>query len=101
MGLWLAKLQELEEKTWKLRVSEEPREGWEKIDRGLHYQGLYFIFKTIQIKPISQYYNEALAGHFGLSKTKELISQHKYWPSLQRDIEAYVKGCNISLAWKQ
>ena len=35
-----------------------------------------------------------------MKKTWELIAKKYYWPLLQQDIEAYVKGCNICLASK-
>ena len=49
---------------------------------------------------ISQYHDNLLAGHFGINKTRELIVRKYYWPTLRRDIKAYVKGCDICLAFK-
>ena len=41
-----------------------------------------------------------MAGHFGIDKTKELIGRKYYWPSLRKDVEAYIKGCNVCLGSK-
>ena len=49
---------------------------------------------------ISQHHDNSLAGHFGINKTRELIGRKYYWLSLRKDVEAYVKGCNICLASK-
>ena len=49
---------------------------------------------------ISRYYNDLLTGHFGINKIRELIGQKYYWPSLRRDVESYVRECDICLALK-
>ena len=46
----------------------------------------------IQIKLISR--------HFDIDKTRELVGRKYYWPSLRKDVEAYIKGCNICLLSK-
>ena len=91
------------------------------VNKMLHNQKLLIIFKIIQIELISQHYNNLLARNFGINKTKELISRHHnnllarnfdinktkeltsqkyYWPNLKKNVEAYVKDCNICLALK-
>ena len=49
---------------------------------------------------ISRHHDDPLAGHFGFDKTRELITRKYYWPSLRKDVEAYVKGCDVCLASK-
>ena len=49
---------------------------------------------------ISRHYDDPLASHFGIEKTRELVAQKYYWPTLQADIEAYVKGCDICITSK-
>ena len=49
---------------------------------------------------ISRHYNNPLADHFGIDKTRELIGWKYYWLSLRKDVKAYVKGCNICLSSK-
>ena len=41
-----------------------------------------------------------MAGYFGIDKTRELISWKYYWPSLRKDVKAYIKGCDVCLALK-
>ena len=97
--LRLAELQESNNKAHKIRAKGLKNKD-EEVDRILHHQKLPFIPKTIQIELISWYHDDFLAGHFGIDKTKELVSRKYYWLSLQRDIQAYVKGCNVCLASK-
>ena len=49
---------------------------------------------------ISCHHNDPLAGHFGIDKTRELVGRKYYWPSLRRDVESYVRGCDVCLASK-
>ncbi len=80
--------------------SEGLPESWEDIEQVLHYQGLPYVPKVIHSELISRLHDDPLAGHFGMEKTCELIARKYYWPTLQRDVEAYVKGCNVCLVSK-
>ena len=33
------------------------------------------------------------AGHFGVQRTQELISRYYWWPQMQAEVAAFVKGC--------
>jgi hypothetical protein len=35
------------------------------------------------------------SGHFGASKTAELVSRNFYWPALQTSVRQYVAGCEV------
>lgn len=50
---------------------------------------------------MNQYFNNSLAKHFGINKTKEFINQKYNWLSIKKDIEAYIKGFDIYLALKK
>ena len=85
----------------KLRANQEPgQQGWEDINSVLHYQGLLYIPEIIQTELISRHHNDPLASHFGIEKTRELFSRKYYWPTLCRDVDNYMRGCNICLALK-
>ena len=66
----------------------------------MHYQGLFYILKIIQIELISRYHNDLLVGHFGIEKTRKFVAQKYYWPSLYHNVEDYIKGCDICLTSK-
>ena len=71
-----------------------------KINEILHHQGLLFVSKAIWIELISRYYNNPLAGHFGIKKICKLLAQKYYWPTFRYNVEAYIKDCDICLALK-
>ena len=66
----------------------------------LHHQGLSYVPEIIRTELISRHHNNPLADHFGIEKTRELIARKYYWPTLRRDVEDYVKGCDVCLASK-
>ena len=96
MRLRLSELQESDDEAQKIRA-EELKNDCKEVDRVLHHQGLPFVPEAIQTEFISRHYDDPLAGHFGINKTKDLVGQKYYWPNLQKDIEAYVKGCDVCL----
>ena len=100
MRVRLSELQKSDPKSQELKSKENLPDGWEDIDGILYHQGLSFIPKAIQTEIISRHHDDLLAGHLGIDKTKELIGRKYYWPSLQKDIEAYVKGCGVCLGSK-
>ncbi len=95
----LPELQDNNKEVMKLR-SEGLPESWEDIEQVLHYQGLPYVPKVIHSELISRHHNDLLAGHFGIEKIHELIARKYYWPTLQRDVEVYVKSCDICLTSK-
>ena len=99
MRLRLPGLQSKNNQAKKLQAVEF-LEGWEDIKRVLQYEGLPYIPEIIQFKLISQHHNNPLAGHFGIDKTQNVIARKYYWLMLRQDVEAYVKGCDICLAFK-
>ena len=42
---------------------------------------------------IRAHHDSVVAGHPGRAKTQELIYRSYWWPSLKRDVQAYVKSC--------
>ena len=98
MKLRLAELQELDEEAQKIRA--EGLDRYKNVNGVLHHQNLPFVPEIIWTELISRHHDNLLAGHFGIDKTRELIGRKYYWPSLRKDVEAYVKGCNVCLASK-
>ena len=99
MRLRLSELQESDNEAQKIRA-EGPKDDYEEVDGVLHYQGLPFVPEAIRTELISRHHDDPLAGHFGIDKTRELIGRKYYWPSLRKDVESYVRGCDVCLASK-
>ena len=94
------RLQELQDSEAQKIRAEGLKEGWKEANGVLHHQSLPFVPKVIWMELISWHHNNSLAGHFDFDKTWELIACKYYWPSLWKDVEAYVKGCDVCLASK-
>ena len=99
MRLRLPKLQDEDEEAKVLRAGGLP-EGWEEVEGVLQYRGLPYVPEIIRSEVISRHHNDLLVGHFGIDKTRELVGRKYYWPSLRKDVENYVKRCDICLASK-
>ncbi len=95
----LLELQDNDKEAMKLR-SKGLSEGWEDIGQVLHHLGLSYVPKVICSELISRHHDNPLIGHCGMAKTRELIARKYYWLTLQWDVEAYVKSCDVCLASK-
>ena len=101
MRLRLHELQAEDEQARKLRADQQlGQQGWDDIDGVLHHQGLPYVPEIIRTELISRHHDDPLASHFGIKKIHELVAQKYYWPTFHRDVEDYVKGCNVCLASK-
>ena len=100
MRLRLAELQELDNKAQKLKATEKLQKSCTDMNRVLHHQELPFVSKIILTELISRHHNNPLARYFGINKINELIGWKYYWLSLRKNVEAYVKGCNVYLVLK-
>ena len=99
MRLRFSELQESDKKARKIRA-ERLKSDYEEVDRVLHHQGLPFVPEAIRTELISRHHDDPLARYFGIDKTRELVGRKYYWPSLKRDVESYVRGCDVYLASK-
>ena len=99
MNLRFPKLQDNNKKAKALKAG-GLSEGWKEVEGVFQYRGLPYIPEIIHYKVISYYHNDLLAKHFGIDKTRELVGQKYYWPSLRRDVKSYIRGCDVCLASK-
>ena len=98
MRLKLQELQETDRKAQELR--QQKADGYKEIDEIFYHQGLLFVPKAIWTELISRHHNNPLASYFGIEKTRKLLAEKYYWPTLRQDVKAYVKGCDVCLASK-
>lgn len=99
MTMKLPKLQNNNKKARKLRL-ERLSKGYKDIEKVFYYQGFPYVLKIICAELINKHYHNPLVGYFSIEMTWELIARKYYWPIVQRDVEAYVKGCDVCLASK-
>ncbi len=95
----LPELQDDNKKVKKLR-SEELPERWKDIKNMFYYLSLPYVLTVIYSELISRHLNDPLVSYFGIEMTQELIAKKFYLPTLQRNVEAYIKGCDVCLALK-
>ena len=100
MRLGLPELQENDKEAKALRGLAGLPENWKDVKGVLQYQELTYVPKIIRFKEISHHHNDPLAEHFGIDKSQKLIGYKYYWPSLRRDVEIYVRGCDVCLTSK-
>lgn len=51
-------------------------------------------------KIIRCHYDNPLARHFRIEKTKELVAKKYFQLTSRQDVEAYIKDCDVCLALK-
>ena len=44
---------------------------------------------------LKRHHDDPLAGHFGVSKTQELLMRKFYWLTIKKDVKEYVDSCDI------
>lgn len=69
---------------------------WRQDQQGLlRYKGAVYVPTegAIRAEIIHMHHDDALAGHFGVRRTLELIQRKYYWQSLRRDVKKYIKSC--------
>lgn len=80
------------------RKGDEPSPGgpW-SVDRDglLRHKGRIFVPEEITIRRelLRLYHDDPLAGHFGVDRTKELLSRKFYWNRMDVEVKEYVKSC--------
>ena len=100
MRLRLQELQDKDEQAWKLKIEQPVKDGWKDINGVLHHQSLLYVPEIIRIELISKHHDDPLAKHFGIKKSRKLVTRKYYWPMLCHDVDNYVKGCNVCLTSK-
>ena len=59
-----------------------------------------FVPKAIWTELISRYHNNPRARYFDIEKTPQLLVQKYYKPTFCHNVKAYVKDCDVCLAFK-
>ena len=71
-----------------------------EVEGVLHYQDLPYLPEIIKTEIISKHHDNLLVDHFGIKKTWGLVAQKYYCPTLRVNIETYMKGCDVCVAFK-
>lgn len=68
--------------------------------RVLQYQGLFFMLEIICFEIINMYYNDFLENYFKIKNIRELVIKKCFQLTLKKDIEAYIKICDLYMISK-
>src|SRR5467141_5025140 len=74
----------------------DPSVQWTRIGNGpLLYLGRPYVpnIDDLRLRVLQTFHDHITAGHFGQSKTYNLLSCEFFWPGLQKDIQSFVKSC--------
>ena len=69
---------------------------WKEKESVLLYKDLLYIPKDdgLRERVIQENHDHPLAEHPGIRRTRDLILAKYYWPTIRKDIEKYVEGCD-------
>lgn len=81
----------------KTTAEQEPEGPYSVQDGLLLREGLVCVPDNPDLKRmiLNECHDSPMAGHFGITKTFDLVSRTFYWPSLRTYIKDYVGGCDI------
>ena len=60
----------------------------------LLYRNRIYVPENLRIDILQSHHDSPVAGHFGISKTQELICRNFWWKSLGGDVHKFVKSCD-------
>jgi len=68
-----------------------------KIDkeRFLLFDNLMYVPKNLCTRVLELHHDSVTAGHFGVSKTFDLINHNFWWPKLRNYVRNFIKSCDI------
>jgi RNase H-like domain found in reverse transcriptase/Reverse transcriptase (RNA-dependent DNA polymerase)/Integrase zinc binding domain/Chromo (CHRromatin Organisation MOdifier) domain/Retroviral aspartyl protease len=81
----------------KISGNADPEKIYSVQDGLLLQEGLVCVPDDPELKRmiLEECHDSPTAGHFGITKTLDLVSRTFYWPSMQKYIKDYVGGCDI------
>src|SRR6202000_2817595 len=69
---------------------------WEEEDGLVYHKGKLYVPLDVELRRdiIRSCHDAPAAGHLGRTGTLELVDCHYWWPTLRKDMAAYVQGCD-------
>jgi hypothetical protein len=75
-------------------------------DDGLLYEGQMLkearlvVPGPLTVPLIEMHHDKVFAGHQGIKRTRDLLKLHYFWPTLNQNVERYVKQCDSCVKFK-
>jgi Integrase zinc binding domain/Chromo (CHRromatin Organisation MOdifier) domain/Integrase core domain len=78
-------------------ANQDPESPYSVKDDLLLYEGLVCVPDNPELKRLilQECHDSPMAGHFGITKTFDLVSRTFHWPGLRKYVSDYVGGCDI------
>ena len=80
--------------------SSQSHKPWSEFEEVLHYDSKPYIGENFRTNLLERNHDDPLVGHFGVEKTRELLTCKYYWPNMRADVEKYVQDCDICMSCK-
>ena len=64
-------------------------------ERFLLFNNLIYVHKSIRTRVLKLHHDSPTAGHFGVSKTQELLSHNFWWPNFSLGVKKFTKSCEV------
>src|SRR6266478_5823638 len=76
-------------------IASEPLCGWTRQANRLYFESRLYIpdHQDLCLQIICNHHDHPTVGHFGQTKTIELIRHNFHWPGLGRMVKSYVSSC--------
>ena len=87
----LSKIQGLE------KPENESQQSWSLKEGTYYYEDKIYVPESTALRSelMKRHHDHIYAGHFGVSRTLELLRRKYYWPGMNKDIAEYVQTCEI------
>jgi RNase H-like domain found in reverse transcriptase/Integrase zinc binding domain len=50
---------------------------------------------SLKLRLLRAHHDDPLAGHFGTTRTLELLTRNYYWPSMRKYVKEYIRSCDV------
>jgi hypothetical protein len=67
---------------------------WRRLGAKYQHRSVLLVPQHLIPDVLHEAHGHFLAGHFGISKTKEQLLQSYYWPNMESDISEHLRHCN-------
>ena len=67
---------------------------WKRLGANLQHRSVLLVPQHLIPEILHEAHGHLLAGHFGVTKTKQRLLQSYYWPNMERDITEHLRHCD-------
>ena len=57
-------------------------------------EGRLYVPQALRVEVLQSRHDDPTAGHYGVARTRELVTRSFWWPGLKKDVEQFVRSCD-------